>query len=100
MLKRRLISCKVDDTGQSIGKRYSRTDEIGIPFAITLDELTPKDRTITLRELHTMKQIRIPIADVDKVVCSLALEQVLWADVVKEYPEFVVESKDDKEDEK
>ena len=25
-LKRNLISCKVDDTGQSIGKRYARTD--------------------------------------------------------------------------
>lgn len=25
-LKRNLITCKVDDTGQSIGKRYARTD--------------------------------------------------------------------------
>lgn len=36
-LKRNLITCKVDDTGQSIGKRYARTDEIGIPFGITVD---------------------------------------------------------------
>ena len=39
----RLVSCKVDDTGQSIGKRYSRTDEIGIPFAITVDYQTLDD---------------------------------------------------------
>jgi glycyl-tRNA synthetase len=32
-----LISSKVDATGQTIGKRYARTDEIGIPFAITID---------------------------------------------------------------
>ena len=36
-LKKNLITCKVDDTGQSIGKRYARTDEIGIPFGITID---------------------------------------------------------------
>jgi hypothetical protein len=41
-----------------------------------------------------MKQIRIPMSDIDKVVCSLALEQSSWADVSKEYPEFIQESKD------
>jgi glycyl-tRNA synthetase len=39
-LKKSLITCKVDDTGQSIGKRYARTDEIGIPFGITVDYQT------------------------------------------------------------
>lgn len=47
-----------------------------------------------------MKQIRLPIADVDKVVCELALEQVLWADIVKLYPEFVPEVKEEKDEEK
>lgn len=63
----------MDDSGQSIGKRYSRTDEIGIPFGITVDYTTLEDQTITLRELHTMLQIRIPLADIEKVVCQLAL---------------------------
>lgn len=94
-MKRRLVSCKVDDTGQSIGKRYSRTDEIGIPFGITVDYTTLENRTITLRELHTMKQIRIPMSDIDKVVCELALEQISWANISKEYPEFVSEAKDE-----
>jgi len=31
------VSSKVDDTGVSVGKRYARTDECGIPFAITVD---------------------------------------------------------------
>ena len=73
LLKRRLVSCKVDDSGQSIGRRYARTDEIGIPFGITVDYTTLEDQTITLRELHTMKQIRIPMSHIDKVVCELAL---------------------------
>lgn len=48
-LKRSLLTSKVDDTGQSIGKRYSRTDEIGIPFGITVDYTTLENNTITLR---------------------------------------------------
>lgn len=62
-LKKSLLTSKVDDTGQSIGKRYSRTDEIGIPFGITVDYKTLEDNTITLRELHTMRQLRVPMAD-------------------------------------
>jgi glycyl-tRNA synthetase len=49
------ISSKVDDSGQSIGRRYARTDECGIPFAITVDFDTLTDNTVTLRELHSMK---------------------------------------------
>jgi glycyl-tRNA synthetase len=32
------ISSKIDDGSASIGKRYARTDEIGIPFGLTLDK--------------------------------------------------------------
>jgi glycyl-tRNA synthetase len=49
------ISSKIDDSGQTIGKRYARTDECGIPFAITVDFDTLKAETVTLRDLHTMK---------------------------------------------
>eukprot|EP00178_Gracilaria_changii_P003573 TRINITY_DN15330_c0_g1_i1.p1 TRINITY_DN15330_c0_g1~~TRINITY_DN15330_c0_g1_i1.p1 ORF type:complete len:126 (-),score=5.92 TRINITY_DN15330_c0_g1_i1:70-447(-) len=71
-LKKNLISCKVDDTGQSIGKRYARTDEIGIPFGITIDFQTLEEKSVTLRELFTMKQLRVPLADIDKVLVSLS----------------------------
>lgn len=59
-----MITCKVDDTGQSIGKRYARTDEIGIPFGITIDFQTLDEKTVTLRELFTMKQLRVPNVDI------------------------------------
>lgn len=39
-LVKRGISCKVDDGNATIGKRYARTDELAIPFAITVDSLT------------------------------------------------------------
>ena len=55
------ISNRVDDSSQTIGRRYARTDELGIPFAITIDDITLKDDTVTLREINSMKQIRLPV---------------------------------------
>ena len=49
------ISSKIDDTGVSVGKRYARTDECGIPYALTIDFETLEDNSITMRELSTMK---------------------------------------------
>ena len=54
------ISSKTDESG-TIGKRYARTDELGIPYAITIDFDTINDNTVTLREIHTMDQIRVPV---------------------------------------
>ena len=55
------ITSKIDDSGQTIGRRYARTDECGIPFAITVDFDTLNDQTVTLRDLDTMKQIRLRV---------------------------------------
>ena len=49
---------KVDTTGASIGKRYARTDEIGVPFAVTVDHKTLEDDTVTLRERDSTAQAR------------------------------------------
>lgn len=55
--------CDFDDAG-SIGKRYRRQDEIGTPFCITYDFETENDGCVTVRNRDTMKQDRIPMADV------------------------------------
>jgi glycyl-tRNA synthetase len=49
------------DEGGSIGKRYRRQDEIGTPFAVTVDHQTLEDRTVTLRNRDTLEQERLPI---------------------------------------
>jgi glycyl-tRNA synthetase len=49
------VTSKVDDSGVTVGKRYARTDECGIPFAITVDFDTLKDETVTIRDLDSMK---------------------------------------------
>lgn len=50
----------LDVTG-SIGKRYRRMDEIGTPFAITIDYETKDDQSATIRFRDTLKQIRISL---------------------------------------
>lgn len=54
-----------DLTG-SIGKRYRRQDEIGTPYAITIDYDTLKDNSVTVRDRDTLKQDRIKITELDK----------------------------------
>jgi glycyl-tRNA synthetase len=49
-----------DDT-QSIGRRYRRQDEIGTPWALTVDHQTLDDGTITIRDRDTLQQERIPL---------------------------------------
>jgi glycyl-tRNA synthetase len=58
---RRHVSVEYDDSGQ-IGRRYRRQDEIGTPWALTIDEQTLSDDTVTLRDRDTLAQERIPIA--------------------------------------
>ena len=49
-----------DDAG-AIGRRYRRQDEIGTPFAITVDFDTPEDKAVTVRERDTMAQERVSL---------------------------------------
>jgi glycyl-tRNA synthetase len=52
-----------DDGGQ-IGRRYRRQDEIGTPFAFTIDEQTLEDDTVTVRERDSLAQERLPLGGV------------------------------------
>jgi len=50
------------DEDAAIGKRYRRQDEIGTPWALTIDEQTLEDGTVTLRDRDTLEQERIAVA--------------------------------------
>jgi len=56
------------DEAGSIGKRYRREDEIGTPICITYDFDSENDHCVTVRDRDTMEQIRVPIADLKKVI--------------------------------
>src|SRR3954447_16382550 len=57
---RRRMSAEYDQSG-AIGRRYRRQDEIGTPFAVTVDHQSLEDGTVTLRDRDSLAQERLPI---------------------------------------
>jgi len=57
------ISHIIDTTAISIGRRYGRTDEIGVPFVVAMDSTN-----VTIRERDDKEQIRVDINEVASVV--------------------------------
>ncbi|XP_031618965.1 glycine--tRNA ligase-like [Contarinia nasturtii] len=83
------ISHKIDDGSGSIGRRYVRNDEIGIPFAITIDYDTLKEpHTVTIRECETKSQLRIPCNEVGKIIRNLSREKITWRQLTEKYPKY------------
>jgi glycyl-tRNA synthetase len=72
--------CFYDKSG-SIGRRYARADEIGIPFCVTVDFDTDKDQTATIRDRNTTKQIRVKIEDLPTTLQDLTEEHRSFADL-------------------
>jgi glycyl-tRNA synthetase len=64
---RRAVVAEYDDSGQ-IGRRYRRQDEIGTPYALTIDEQSLEDDTVTIRDRDSLAQERIPIGGARAVV--------------------------------
>jgi len=94
-LNRAGISSKVD-TVQSIGRRYARTDEIGIPFGITIDFTTCEDNTVTLRHRDNLAQIRVKIDELAELVLQLIDQKKSWQELEQTFPK--VERKDEKDE--
>ncbi|XP_076271127.1 glycine--tRNA ligase isoform X1 [Rhynchophorus ferrugineus] len=83
------VSYKVDDSSGSIGRRYARTDEIAIPYGITIDFDTLKEpHSVTLRERDSMVQVRIPLDEISTVVHNLSYNKQSWSDIENKYPKF------------
>ena len=61
--------CSYDEAG-NIGKRYRRSDVIGTPFAITIDDDTLNHNTVTVRARDTMEQVVIPLNEVEDYISS------------------------------
>ncbi|KAG7272473.1 hypothetical protein CRUP_009025 [Coryphaenoides rupestris] len=84
------VSHKVDDSSGSIGRRYARTDEIGVAFGITVDfdTVNKTPHTATLRDRDSMTQIRAEVTELPGLVRDLANGSVTWAEVESKYPVF------------
>lgn len=90
-VRSRVTACA--HAGITIGKRYARTDELGVPFAITVDYDTVRDGdlkdSVTLRERDSMEQVRVPVAELVGVLrglCENVAEATSWQELKKQYP--------------
>ncbi|EPA06858.1 glycine--tRNA ligase, partial [Candidatus Nitrosarchaeum limnium] len=58
------------DHSGAIGRRYRRLDEIGAPFAVTIDYQSMEDQTVTIRKRDSMSQERIKISEIDSILAK------------------------------
>lgn len=80
------VSNKIDDSSASIGKRYARFDELGVPFAVTVDFDSLTDDTVTLRERDSTTQLRLPADDVADLLMRLSNGSATWEEAAAKYP--------------
>ena len=98
-LKKSGLQHKVDDVrGISIGKRYARTDEIAIPYGITVDVESVEEFkasegnsfTVTVRDRDSMQQIRADFGKLRNLLVELCNGEKSWNDIYdKEFPAYV-----------
>ena len=79
-LQKQGIVAEYDDSG-AIGRRYRRQDEIGTPFAITVDYETKENGTVTVRDRDSMKQVRVGIKNLTSLVPSLVNGNTKFAEL-------------------
>ena len=84
------LSTKVDMSSASLGRRYARVDEIGVPFAVTVGFESLTDGAVTLRERDSTVQVRLPKADVTGLILAFVHGKMKWEDVTKKYPVVTV----------
>lgn len=72
------ILAEYDDSG-AIGRRYRRQDEIGTPFAVTIDYDTLDDQTVTLRDRDSMQQVRVQITRLPDLIPALIRGKVQFS---------------------
>lgn len=75
------VSNRIDDSSATIGKRYSRNDELGTPLGITIDFQTVQDKTVTLRDRDSTKQVRADEDTIIAAILSVVDGSKTWQDV-------------------
>lgn len=61
-------------------------DEIGVPFAVTVDFDSLKDNTVTLRDRDSTFQIRLPKKDVTGLIHAFVHDKMTWEKATEKYP--------------
>ncbi len=71
------------DTSGTIGRRYARSDEIGVPFAITVDHESLDDKKVTIRNRDDLKQKRVLISDIPEILDDLMKSKIEFEDITQ-----------------
>jgi glycyl-tRNA synthetase len=87
-LRKMGVSNRVDDSSASIGKRYSRNDELGTPLGVTIDFQSVKDDTFTLRDRDSTKQVRDTEDKICQAILSIVDGSETLEEVFKRLPKF------------
>ena len=82
------ISCKTDTSSGTVGKRYARADEIGVPYAVTVDfdTVDPTNRmyqTVTVRERDSCAQVRIAVSEIPIIMVQLCSGRLTWEEILR-----------------
>jgi len=80
------LSARVDKSSASLGRRYARADEVGVPFAVTVDFETLEDNSVTLRERDSCVQVRVPRDDVTGIIFDIVHDRNTWERIKGKYP--------------
>ena len=79
------LSTRVDKSSAALGCRYARSDEVGVPFVVTVDFDTLTDDTVTIRERDSMVQVRVGKSEVTPIIFAIVHKRMTWEDVVKKH---------------
>eukprot|EP00559_Dactyliosolen_fragilissimus_P006532 CAMPEP_0184861516 /NCGR_PEP_ID=MMETSP0580-20130426/6184_1 /TAXON_ID=1118495 /ORGANISM="Dactyliosolen fragilissimus" /LENGTH=726 /DNA_ID=CAMNT_0027359043 /DNA_START=110 /DNA_END=2290 /DNA_ORIENTATION=- len=86
------LATRVDKSTASLGRRYARADEVGVPFAVTVDFQTLVDDTVTMRERDSTVQIRMPKKDVTNLIFDFCHGRASWEEyALNKYPVVMVD---------
>ena len=79
------LANKVDASSGTVGRRYARADELGIPFGVTIDFQSLLDDSVTVRDRDSMAQIRVPLARLTDLLRELVAESISWTHVMNRF---------------
>ena len=81
-LLKKKFTCIYDASG-SIGRRYARADEIGIPYCITIDFECKNNKDVTIRDLLTTNQTRVKLSDLKETLNKLLNQEIKFEKIGK-----------------
>jgi glycyl-tRNA synthetase len=80
------LATRVDKSSATLGRRYARADELGVPFAVTVDFKTLENGSVTLRERDSTKQVRVQNDELALLLFKAVHNQVSWDQMASMFP--------------